>query len=169
MKKVNELRLKILFCISIALVICWMGIIFKFSSANGEKSTNTSTSTLEKIIVLFNKNINKDNLESLVKKYDVYLRKFTHFSIYLIGGILIFFMYYILNILNYGKIKYIKTYSTLLGVIYAVSDELHQYFVPGRSGELRDVILDSLGVIAGVFIIYFFTKLTHKKVSVIKV
>ena len=37
-----------------------------------------------------------------------------------------------------------------LGIAYAASDELHQYFVPGRQGSLLDVALDSVGVAAGV-------------------
>ena len=41
----------------------------------------------------------------------------------------------------------------LIGVLYAVSDEIHQCFVPGRSGELRDVLIDSAGVICGVVIL----------------
>ena len=41
----------------------------------------------------------------------------------------------------------------LIGVLYAVSDEIHQCFVSGRSGELRDVLIDSAGVICGVVIL----------------
>ena len=37
-----------------------------------------------------------------------------------------------------------------LGVAYAVSDELHQSFVPGRLGSPLDVALDAVGVAAGV-------------------
>lgn len=38
----------------------------------------------------------------------------------------------------------------LIAVLYAASDEIHQLFVPGRSGQLSDVILDSAGALAGV-------------------
>lgn len=37
-----------------------------------------------------------------------------------------------------------------LGVAYAVSDEFHQTFVPGRSGTPLDVLIDSVGVALGV-------------------
>ena len=40
----------------------------------------------------------------------------------------------------------------IIGTLYAVTDELHQAFVPGRSCELRDVIIDSCGVGVGVLI-----------------
>ena len=39
-----------------------------------------------------------------------------------------------------------------LGVLYAATDEFHQTFVPGRAGELSDVLLDSLGCLAGIFL-----------------
>ncbi len=39
----------------------------------------------------------------------------------------------------------------LVGTLYAASDEWHQTFVAGRSGEVRDVMLDSAGVACGVF------------------
>lgn len=156
--KSKKLKYKILFCISIVLVIAWMVVIFKFSSSNGQTSTKTSRGTLEKIIVIFNKNIGKIRLNGIVKKYDVYFRKITHYGIYLLGGVLIFSMYYNLNKLKDGKVKYVKVLSIITGIIYATTDEIHQYFVIGRSGEVADVFLDGIGVVTGVFIIWLFTR-----------
>ena len=42
--------------------------------------------------------------------------------------------------------------SWLIGAAYAVSDEIHQMFVPGRSCEIRDILIDSAGVACGVLI-----------------
>ena len=39
-------------------------------------------------------------------------------------------------------------------VLYAITDEYHQTFVAGRSGELRDVVIDSLGALLGILIYY---------------
>jgi VanZ family protein len=36
-----------------------------------------------------------------------------------------------------------------LGVLYAVSDEVHQLFVAGRQGAARDVAVDTFGVVVG--------------------
>ena len=41
----------------------------------------------------------------------------------------------------------------LIGTAYAVTDEIHQYFVPGRSCEVRDVVIDSCGVLVGALIV----------------
>jgi VanZ family protein len=39
-----------------------------------------------------------------------------------------------------------------LGIAYAVSDELHQAFVPGRAASLFDVGVDSVGVLLGILL-----------------
>jgi VanZ family protein len=36
------------------------------------------------------------------------------------------------------------------GLLYAVSDEVHQSFVRGREGSLIDVAIDAVGVVCGV-------------------
>ena len=40
--------------------------------------------------------------------------------------------------------------SWLIGTAYAMTDEFHQAFVPGRSCEFRDMVIDSCGVLTGV-------------------
>lgn len=162
LERKKNLKDIVLFVIFLILVLFWMGVIFKFSSANGEKSTGTSRSSLEKIITLFNKNIDKERLDEIVIKYDVVLRKCTHFSGYLVGGVLLYFMYFYLNKLINNGLVYIKVYSVITGSLYAISDELHQYFVPGRSGEIKDVLLDSSGVITGVFLVWLLFKIIKK-------
>ena len=47
--------------------------------------------------------------------------------------------------------------TILIGGIYAISDEIHQLFVPGRSGEIDDVIADIIGIMLVVFA-YFIGK-----------
>ena len=41
----------------------------------------------------------------------------------------------------------------LFSTAYACTDELHQLFVPGRTGKLTDVLIDSSGVLLGVLIV----------------
>ena len=43
--------------------------------------------------------------------------------------------------------------STIIGIIYACSDEIHQSFVPGRSPMITDVMIDTMGVILGILLI----------------
>ena len=43
-------------------------------------------------------------------------------------------------------------YAWIFCILYAMSDEFHQLFVPGRSGEIRDICIDSLGALLGIII-----------------
>jgi len=45
-------------------------------------------------------------------------------------------------------------WSALLSLGYALGDEYHQSFVPGRLGSLRDVAIDGIGVLAVLFYLY---------------
>jgi VanZ family protein len=40
--------------------------------------------------------------------------------------------------------------AAAIAVGYAVTDEVHQMFVPGRSAQLSDLLADTMGVVAGV-------------------
>ena len=51
----------------------------------------------------------------------------------------------------------------ICGVLYATSDEIHQRFVPGRSCELRDVLIDTCGVLLGVTIYMLCVRFGKKK------
>ena len=51
------------------------------------------------------------------------------------------------------SVRSIRIISWLVGTLYAVTDEVHQYFVPGRSCEQRDIGIDSCGVLAGVLVV----------------
>lgn len=37
--------------------------------------------------------------------------------------------------------------ALLLSSLYAISDEYHQTFVPGRNGTLADVLVDGVGMV----------------------
>lgn len=51
------------------------------------------------------------------------------------------------------SVRSIRINSWLVGTLYAVTDEIHQFYVPGRSCELRDIGIDSCGVLAGVLVV----------------
>lgn len=125
--------------------------IFSLSNDNGYKSTKKS----DKVITfwyekLTNNKINKEVINKLV--YPV--RKSAHIIIYLILGLLFISLLYEFNITT--KIMIIS--SILFCFIYACSDEIHQLFVVGRSGEIKDIILDTIGSTIGIFVYYLYRK-----------
>ena len=44
------------------------------------------------------------------------------------------------------------TLAFAAAVAYSVSDELHQTFVRGRHGAMRDVLIDSIGIVIGLLV-----------------
>jgi VanZ family protein len=53
----------------------------------------------------------------------------------------------------------------VLSLLYAVSDEFHQTFVPGRTGRLTDVGFDALGTLLALCLIWWFSNRRWAKVS----
>jgi len=53
------------------------------------------------------------------------------------------------SFLKSGVKKYLLLISLVFAVIYGISDEVHQYFVPGRIASIGDVIADSFGALIG--------------------
>lgn len=134
--------------ISITLVILWMIIVFWFSSQVGDDSQVTSGNTIRKIITFINNDIDKLKLEEIIETLQPFTRKLAHFTLYTLGGILIFNMFSSFKLKNKEKIFF----SILSGAVYAITDEVHQLFVPGRSGMIKDVFIDTLGIITGVIV-----------------
>ena len=60
--------------------------------------------------------------------------------------------YMILSLLLYRALKISsknpQTLAILITILYAITDELHQYFVPGRIPSIFDVSVDTFGAIA---------------------
>ena len=88
------------------------------------------------------------------------VRKTAHFTEYAILGALFY-----LNLIQFPKLNSHPKkllLSILFSFLYAITDEIHQIFVPGRSAQLRDVLIDTLGASFGAIIIYLIIKLFSK-------
>ena len=48
--------------------------------------------------------------------------------------------------------------ACIIGALFSVSDEIHQHFVLGRSCELRDILIDSAGILCGVVLTALFRR-----------
>lgn len=95
------------------------------------------------------------------------IRKMAHFVLFATIGAL--WYNYIRNS-GFGKLTPGFTFalSLMLTVIYACVDEAHQLFVPGRSGEIRDILIDAVAGlcgIAGFASIYYMTRTAEQKVA----
>ena len=83
------------------------------------------------------------NLATTWGTWDIVLRKIAHITEY---GILAFLVWR--AIFHSLKINLIKVYawSGALSLFYAISDEIHQRFVPTRHGSIYDILIDTFGI-----------------------
>lgn len=145
--------------IYIILSIICMGIIFCFSSRNTYESNNTSKSLIRSIVDKYEfvtgKKINK---EELVTRLNYPVRKLAHFSIYFLLGLVVY------GLFLHTNSKHKLLFSLLTCVVYASFDEIHQLFVLGRTGQVLDVLIDSMGSIIGMLIIKAITNSKTKHI-----
>ena len=132
--------------------ILWMSIIFSFSNSPGYESSDISDSFIDSTIInickFFNNELDKNDEKEIISIVSFPVRKMAHFTEYLIFGILVF-----LTFKEY-KISYYYLFAFLFCVFYASSDEIHQFFVYGRSCNVKDVMLDSLGSLTSITCLY---------------
>lgn len=85
--------------------------------------------------------------------WDVLFKKFAHVFVYAILGLLLTKLLVGGRKWNKSRDRYnlagLVLLAFLIGSLYAISDEIHQTFVPGRSGSLIDVGLDIIGLFFG--------------------
>lgn len=124
----------------LVLSIALMLLIFWFSSRNGSQSQSQSDALLPWLPAWI-----PTSIASFV------LRKGAHFCIYAALGFCTL-LYVREEDMSWKKALLI---SLALCALYAAFDELHQHFVPGRSGQLDDVLLDACGSFCGILVCAF--------------
>lgn len=126
-----------------------MLLIFGFSSKPADNSNESSLAIANSILTVYenstNQQLQTDTRSQLLENINHFVRKAAHFSEYALLACA-----FALNLLSYRRSKiFLVTGSVLLSAIYAASDEFHQTFIPGRSGQISDVLLDTAGALAG--------------------
>jgi VanZ family protein len=139
-----------------AAVILWMALIFFFSAQAAEQSDQLSIGIAEKIAEAVEKVIPGTGL--VAEGMNHFVRKNAHFFVYLVLGALT------VNALCTSGVRGLRGVAAAMAVcvLYAVSDEIHQIFVPGRSGQFTDVLIDSAGAAVGSLIIWFIRRKPKK-------
>ncbi len=153
--KTNNKKI-ILRAIFAILLVSTLVLIFLFSNQNGEDSSNVSKGFIYNILKFF---IRNDEMESVVIFLEPIVRKLAHFSIYAMVGIWSICLVNTFEIKEKNKIFI----TEIFGFLYACSDEIHQSFIGERSASILDVLLDSFGVLFGIFIIIFIKRIILKK------
>ena len=139
-------REKIRIYLSWALAIICMGVIFWLSSRTAEESSQQSGIILQWLIKVFGDNGFTDFI----------VRKLAHFLEF--TGL----CFLVSNALYQTRGRLSPVIATVITSIYAVSDEVHQIFVPGRACQLMDWVIDTCGAVLGCVIFFLLLTLVRK-------
>ncbi len=143
-----------------ALII--MIVIFCFSAKPAEDSGESSLLISRQLLSVYEDitNVSYQGLEELqvLELLDHIVRKTAHFIEYMVLAAAWFLHFTIWK----TELKRRVGFSILIASAYAATDEYHQTFVAGRSGQISDVVLDSCGALAGAFILLLIVIIIRK-------
>ena len=161
--KKNLIFKRVLFLILLAIAF---SVIYNFSAQNGEMSGSLSQKVTEFIVKIVSKVKTMDSVTKLhwIEKLHPIIRKLAHFGVYTVVGFSIMGFMCTFDIRNIFKVLI----SFGVGATYAISDEVHQYFIPGRSARVLDVCIDSAGVLTGIFILVIIIVFTEAIINWLK-
>ena len=128
------------------LVLAIAAMIFLFSEQNGEESGELSGRVSESVVRAVYRDYDRlpaAEQERIMEAVQFVVRKTAHFSEYALLG---FFLCLLFR--QYGR-QHPGVWVWLAGTLYAGTDELHQLLGGTRTGSLRDVCIDSAGVLFG--------------------
>lgn len=143
-----------------AIAIAWCITIFKLSDMSSENSNGKSRGIVEQAIVkvldatneagLTDSHPDDEKLAKAAKLINAPLRKVVHATVYFVLALLLL----IISRVIFGSKKYLPScaVAVLLCSIFAMTDEYHQTFVDGRTGQFSDVLIDTVGACIGVLL-----------------
>ena len=148
----------------ITVTLAMMVTVFLFSAQVGNDSASSSSAVVSVIRGIFVPDFDSLSVaeqETINYNLTVIVRKGAHMTEYAVLAVL--------ALLNCVAWDVPKRYAPKLAVafsfavLYAVTDELHQRFVPGRAGLFTDVLIDSAGAIVGLAVATGVIFLTRRK------
>ncbi len=145
--------------ILLVVAVIWMAVIFMFSAQKVDLSLVNSNAvgyTIGRIFVPGFEDMSESEQLEFVWKIDTPIRKGAHMLEYAVLGFLMCMLVSLVLSGMDGKKpwRYLVTGAVSWGLatVYAMTDEAHQLYVPGRGAKISDIIIDSAGALVGVVI-----------------
>ena len=146
--------------IYLLLTLLWVAVIFSFSLQPATTSSEVSRGVGEWLVETFAPFLS-ERLEAMpveqLEFLHTLLRKAGHFSEFFVLGVLA-----MLSVLQ-TKVRYRLLSALSFCALVAAVDETIQLFVSGRSGQVTDVVLDSVGALCGIVVFVCVRKIFVKK------
>lgn len=157
-------------------LILQMTLIFTMSSFGSDSSNAQSNQIIQVLHQVF-PNLSNDHSFFGASNLTLVVRKTAHFTEYAILGLLFFLVYRAyfakpsstkpssvkpsntkLSNAKFSDAK-LLLFALCSSFLYACTDELHQLFVSGRSGQFTDVLIDTLGALFGCLLVMIIRRL----------
>lgn len=127
-------------------------LIFLFSAQTAPESNETSKGVLYWLLSLLR--LTPYQMTALTNHF---IRKAAHFTVYALLGFCLTGLYH-----HQSRIPKAPA-AIVTAALYAVTDELHQSFVPGRGPMLTDVLLDTCGAVLGVLVMALLLRVLYRR------
>lgn len=150
-------RRKIILAITTITIISWLLLIFNLSAMTSQDSNSKSTGLTEKLISkvldatneagITDSHPDDTKLAKAATLINAPIRKVAHATVYFVLALILLAVGRVI----FGSRKYLLTcaLALLFCFIFAMTDEYHQTFVDGRTGQFSDVLIDTAGACVG--------------------
>ncbi len=132
--------------------LCMMLVIYNFSAADGETSAALSYKVSVKVVEVADSaadlDLSPEQVSHYAERIHYYVRKAGHIIEYFLLAVSIALPLYVYGMR--GILLMLVAGAICVG--FACLDEYHQSFVAGRGPSKRDVMIDSIGIFAGIIL-----------------
>ena len=145
-------------------MLFWMIVIFGFSAQTAEDSSAISGGLIRQVIETVMPDFSEmtaEKQEAIVESWQTVVRKMGHMAEYTVLGVLS----WITMGFHFPRMRWRVGVAAGIGLLYAITDEVHQIFVPDRGPGVLDVFIDFAGVCIGIAIAALITRWRQKRQS----
>lgn len=130
-----------------------MYLIFSFSAQDGVQSAELSRKISHKIVtvadMVLEKEWNAEQIEAQTERIHYYVRKLAHVMEYFVLAMTVAFPLYVYKVRGI----WLMLLAGAFCVAFAGLDEYHQSFVAGRGPSVKDVAIDCIGILPGIWLV----------------
>lgn len=145
--------------VALAVTLLLMGLIFYFSSQPGQTSYGLSSKVASTFQHHATTTMATPSLFS--SNFHANIRKWAHVYLYTALGISVSATVFLFLRARSSRVSHRPVkgalFSAAICTLYAASDELHQFFVPGRAALVTDIGVDALGFLSGIVVVFLFS------------
>ena len=142
--------MKFLRFLSVLPALFMMFLIFQFSSQAADESSMVSSRAALFLIrsadYMFNLELSDEQVAHYIERLSGPIRKTAHVLEYFVLALTVSLPLYMYGVHGFWQ----ALLTLLICFLYACSDEYHQTLISGRSGEIRDILIDSFGIVLGI-------------------